>query len=81
MKRKTNEALQNYPFKQRGKSCPLAGYEEIHFSDINLLRKFTSDGGRILPSRITYVSASKQRKLKRAIKIARALALLPYVAG
>ncbi|MCC2646311.1 MAG: rpsR [Rickettsiaceae bacterium] len=70
-------------FFRRRKGCPLSlpGAPKIDYKDPNLLEKFTSEGGRILPSRITNVSAKKQRALKRAIKIARVLALMPFLGG
>jgi small subunit ribosomal protein S18 len=46
---------------------------------VRLLSRFLSERGKIVPSRITAVSARKQRELARAIKRARFLALLPYV--
>lgn len=70
-------------FFRKRRGCPLSvpGAPEITFKNPNLLSKFISEGGRILPSRITNVSASKQRILRREIKIARILALLPFVSG
>ena len=67
-----------YNFKKR--SCPLSGAEapKVDYKNINLLKRFTSDRGKILPSRITSVSTKKQRELSKAIKRARFLALLPY---
>lgn len=67
-------------FKKR-KGCPLADIpmQDINYKNPDLLSKFISEGGRMLPSRITNVSANKQRKLKNAIKVARVLALLPFV--
>ena len=46
---------------------------------MRLLQRFVSERGKIVPSRITAVSAKKQRELARAVKRARFLALLPYV--
>lgn len=68
-------------FFKRRKTCPLTGPNApfIDYKDIRLLSRFISERGKILPSRITAVSASKQRKLAVAIKRARNLALLPYV--
>ena len=48
------------------------------FEDTRLLQRYISERGKIVPSRITAVSAKKQRELSRAIKRARFLALLPY---
>ena len=68
-------------FFRRRKSCPLTGGNApvIDYKDTKLLGRFISERGKILPSRITAVSAKKQRKLSQAIKRARNLALLPYV--
>jgi len=51
----------------------------IDYKDTKLLSRYISERGKIVPSRITAVSAKKQRELSRAIKRARFLALLPYV--
>jgi small subunit ribosomal protein S18 len=69
-------------FFRRRKTCPLSGPNapKIDYKDVKLLQRFVSERGKILPSRITAVSAKKQRKLSQAIKRARNLALLPYVA-
>ncbi|HSO42290.1 MAG: 30S ribosomal protein S18 [Rhodospirillales bacterium] len=69
------------PFFRRRKSCPFSGPEApaIDYKDIRLLQRFVSERGKMVPSRITAVSAKKQRELARAIKRARFLALLPYV--
>ena len=60
------------------KTCPLSGKDApiIDYKNIKLLKKYISESGRILPSRITSVSQNKQKKLSRAIKRARLLALL-----
>ena len=52
----------------------------IDYKDVKLLSRFISEKGKIIPSRITSVSAKKQRELARAIKRARYIGLLPYVA-
>ncbi len=52
---------------------------KIDYKDVKLLQRYVSERGKIVPSRITAVSAKKQRELARAIKRARFLALLPYV--
>lgn len=53
--------------------------EHIDFKDVDLLRKFVTDRGKILPRRATGTSAKYQRKLAIAIKRARHMALLPFV--
>ncbi len=65
---------------RRSKACPLATSkdEDIDYKNIDLLSKFTSDYGRILPRRLTGVCARRQRKLRLAIIRARFLALVPY---
>jgi small subunit ribosomal protein S18 len=69
------------PFFRRRKSCPFSRKDapKIDFKDVKLLQRFVSERGKIVPSRITAVSAKKQRALAQAIKRARYLALLPYV--
>ncbi len=69
------------PFFRRRKTCPFSGASapKIDYKDLRLLQRFVSERGKIVPSRITAVSAKKQRELSRAIKRARFLALLPYV--
>ena len=69
------------PFFRRPKSCPFSGANapEIDYKNVKLLQRFTSERGKIVPSRITAVSAKKQRELARAIKRARNLALMPFL--
>jgi len=69
------------PFYRRRKSCPFSGANapKIDYKDVRLLSRFLSERGKIVPSRITAVSAKKQRELAVAIKRARFLALLPYI--
>ena len=69
------------PFMRRRKSCPFSGPSApaIDYKDTKLLSRFVSERGKIVPSRITAVSAKKQREMARAIKRARFLSLLPYV--
>ena len=60
------------------KSCPLSvkGAPEVNYKNIKLLKRYVSENGKILPSRITNVSQKKQRELSLSIKRARNLALL-----
>jgi len=69
------------PFFRRRKTCPFSGPNapKIDYKDVRLLGRYISERGKIVPSRITVVSAKKQRDLAIAIKRARFLALLPYV--
>lgn len=69
------------PFFRRRKTCPFSGEgaPKIDYKDVKLLQRFISERGKIVPSRITAVSAKKQRELAQAIKRARFLGLLPYV--
>lgn len=69
------------PFFRRRKSSPFAasGSPQIDYKDIKLLQRFVSERGKIVPRRITAVTAKEQRALARAIKRARQLALLPYI--
>ena len=69
------------PFYRRKKSCPFSGPNapKIDYKDVRLLSRFLSERGKIVPSRITAVSAKRQRELALAIKRARFLALMPYV--
>ena len=68
-------------FFRRVRSCPFTGpnAQTIDYKDVRLLQRFISERGKIMPSRITSVSAPKQRELSKAIKRARFLALLSYV--
>ena len=68
------------PFGRRRKVCPFSGAEspKIDYKDVKLLQRFISEKGKIVPARITAVSAKKQRVLSIAIKRARYMALLPY---
>ena len=66
---------QKYKFK---KKCPLSGKGApvIDYKNIKLLKKYVSENGKILPSRITNVSQKKQRELSLSVKRARNLALI-----
>ena len=64
----------------RRKRNPLMGLEYVDYTNIKLLQRFINDQGKILPKRITGVTAKQQRAVSRAIKYARHLALLPFVA-
>lgn len=72
---------QRRPFFRRRKTCPFSGPNapKIDYKDVRLLQRYISERGKIVPSRITAVSAKKQRELSAAIKRARFLGLLPFV--
>lgn len=64
------------------KKCPFSknGIKHIDYKDVDTLTHFITERGKILPRRITGVSCSHQRQLTTAIKRARHMALLPFVA-
>ncbi|HVN11005.1 MAG TPA: 30S ribosomal protein S18 [Kineosporiaceae bacterium] len=66
--------------KPKKKQNPLktAGVERIDYKDVNVLRKFISDRGKIRARRVTGVSVQQQREIAKAVKNAREMALLPY---
>ena len=69
------------PFFRRRKTDPFSGANapKIDYKDVRLLQRYISERGKIVPSRITAVSAKKQRELAQAIKRARILGLLPFI--
>ncbi|MDP6755385.1 MAG: 30S ribosomal protein S18 [Candidatus Marinimicrobia bacterium] len=68
-------------FQSRNKFCYFKenGITDIDYKDVRLLRRFVNDQGKIMPRRITGSSAKMHRKLVRAIKRSRSIALMPYV--
>ncbi|SIT72464.1 SSU ribosomal protein S18P [Ectothiorhodosinus mongolicus] len=67
-------------FFRRRKYCRFTaeGVEQIDYKDLNTLKNYITETGKIVPSRITGTSARYQRQLAAAIKRARYLALLPF---
>ena len=63
----------------RRRLSPIKPEEPIDYKDVELLRKFITERGKILPRRITGLTAKQQRDLTLAIKRARILALLPFI--
>lgn len=63
----------------RKRLSPIKPSDPIDYKDIELLRKFITERGKILPRRITGLTARQQRDLTTAVKRARVLALLPFV--
>jgi small subunit ribosomal protein S18 len=68
-------------FAKKKKVCPFttAGIKKIDYKDYETIRQFVTERGKILPRRITGVSNHHQKLLKREIKKARFMALLPFV--
>ena len=71
---------QQNPLFKRRKYCRFtaAGVDQIDYKDLDTLRDFIAETGKIIPARLTGTGASYQRQLDTAIKRARFLALLPY---
>ena len=69
-----------FRFFRRRRYCrfTVEGVEEIDYKDLNTLKAYVTETGKVVPSRITGTSARYQRQLARAVKRARYLALLPY---
>lgn len=65
---------------RRRKTCPFSvdNAPVIDYKDVDLLKRYVSERGKLMPSRITGVSAKYQRQLTNAVKRARQIALLPY---
>ena len=68
-------------FQNRRKFCYFKenGITEVDYKDIKLLRRFINDQGKIMPRRVTGTSAKMHRKVVRAIKRSRTIALMPFV--
>ena len=79
--RRQQQDKKRRPFFRRRKTCPFssANSPKIDYMDVKLLSRYISERGKIVPSRITAVSAKKQRELAKAIKRARNIALLPFI--
>lgn len=69
-------------FTKKRKQCPFtaAGIKHIDYKDIATLSQFITERGKIIPRRITGVSFYHQKQLAKAIKQARHMALIPFVA-
>ena len=77
--RKNN--TKNQLFTKKYKTCPFSSKNspKIDYKNVKLLERYISEKGKIMPSRISFVSTSKQRLLSKAIKRARTLALISHV--
>ena len=80
-KTKDRKAPKKAAFYKKIKSCPLSakGAPIIDYKNVRLLEKYISEKGKIVPSRISFVSSEKQRLLSKEIKKARSLALISHV--
>ena len=69
--------------RSKRKLCPFkeAGIDRIDYKDVELLKEYVTQGGKIIPSRISGVCSSNQRKLKIAVRRARNIALLSPIKG
>ena len=78
---KTDGAMKRRPIRRRKKVCVFCSDKSnvIDYKDVNKLKRFVSERGKILPRRITGNCAKHQRALTVAIKRARHVALMPYV--
>ncbi len=74
--------MSTWQFKGKKKFCPFSmgklPVEDIDYKNVRLLKKFITDTGKLVPSRITGVNNIYQHALARSVKYARFLALLPY---
>jgi small subunit ribosomal protein S18 len=77
--RKTKRNQQSLLFRRK-RFCrfTVAGVEEIDYKDVDTLRDFIAENGKIIPARLTGTRAIYQRQLSNAIRRARFLAMLPY---
>ena len=64
---------------QKQKLAPIGTSQKINYKDIDLLKLFITEQGKILPRRATGITVQQQRQIAKAIKRARILSLLPYV--
>ncbi len=78
--RKDRKDSGNRPLFRRRKFCRFTaeGIKEVDYKDVELLKDFVNESGKIIPARITGTKSHYQRQLSTAVKRARYLALLPY---
>ena len=79
-KTRSRDDNKNSPFEDKKKICPFSQKNSpiIDYKDTKMLSRYISEKGKIIPSRITNVSRSKQLELSKAIKRARFLALMSF---
>lgn len=64
--------------KKRKKICHMCAGKTVDYKDINIISKYISDGGKILPRRVTGTCAKHQRHVAEQVKLARFMALIPF---
>ena len=65
-------------YRKKKKICYMCTGKEINYKDVDILKKYINDKGKILPRRVTGACAKHQRHIAEQIKRARAIALLPF---
>ena len=65
-------------FRKKKKVCYMCTGKDIDYKDIEVLKKYVNEKGKILPRRVTGACAKHQRHIAEQVKKARAIALLPY---
>ena len=65
-------------YKKKKKVCYMCTGKDLNYKDVETLKRYTNDKGKILPRRVTGACAKHQRHIAEQIKRARAIALLPY---
>ncbi len=65
-------------YRKKKKVCYMCSGKDINYKDVEILKKYINERGKILPRRVTGACAEHQRHIAREIKRARAIALLPY---
>ena len=65
-------------YRKKKKVCYMCTGKDIDYKDVDILKKYINDKGKILPRRVTGACAKHQRHIAEQVKKARAIALLPY---
>ena len=66
-------------YKKRKKRCYMCEGKQINYKDVDILKKYTNERGKILPRRVTGACAKHQRYIYKQVKRARFMALIPFV--
>ena len=66
-------------YRKKKKVCYMCTGKDIDYKDVEILRKYINDKGKILPRRVTGACAKHQRHIAEQIKYARLMALIPFV--